>query len=144
MKRGFGVVELLIVVGVIGLLSVISMPFLSNYQKTTKLQSESRLLATNLRFTQQLAITQQNIFNLIAIPATNSYQITNSSTSELIKTVELDDEVSIAEITDLNNDTVQFTPTGSVIQPGSITLVNSRNETSTVTIKPSGYVEITD
>jgi Tfp pilus assembly protein FimT len=144
MRRGFGVVELLIVVGVIGLLSIISMPFLINYQKTTKLQSESRLLATNLRFAQQLAITQQNVFNLVAIPATNSYQITNSSTSELIKTVELDDEVSIVEITDLNNNTVQFTPTGSVIHPGSITLVNSHSETSTVAIKPSGYVEITD
>lgn len=144
MRKGFSVVELLIVSAVIGLLSIISMPLLVNYQKTTKLHSEARILATNLRYAQQLAISQQSVFNVVFIPVSDSYQITNSSTSEIIKQVSLDNEVSISTTTSLTNDTVQFTPTGSTIQPGSVSLSNSRHQTSTITIKASGYVEITD
>jgi len=144
MRKGFGVVELLIVSAVIGLLSIVSMPLLVNYQKTTKLRSEARVLATNLRYAQQLAISQQSVFNVVFIPVSDSYQITNSSTSEIIKQVSLDSEVSISTTTSLTNDTVQFTPTGSTIQPGSVSLSNSRHQTSTITIKASGYVEITE
>lgn len=144
MRKGFGIVELLIVSAAIGLLTVVSMPLLINYQKTTKLRSEARALATNLRYTQQLAISQQNVFNLIFIPVSGSYKIINSSTSQIIKQVALDSEVAISTTTSLTNDTVQFTPTGAAIQPGSVSLTNSRHQTSTVNIKASGYVEITD
>ena len=144
MRKGFGVVELLIISAVIGLLSIVSMPLLVNYQKTTKLRSEARVLATNLRYAQQLAISRQSVFNVVFIPVSDSYQITNSSTSEIIKQVSLNSEVSISTTTSLTNDTVQFTPTGSTIQPGSVSLSNSRHQTSTITIKASGYVEITE
>ena len=144
MRRGFGIVELLMVIAIIGLLTVFSMPLLSNYQKTTKLNSEARILATNLRYAQQLAISQQNVFNIVFIPVSNSYQIVNSSTNQLIKEVAMDSEVSISTITSLVNDTVQFTPTGATIQPGSVSLTNSRHQTLTVNIKASGYVEITE
>lgn len=144
MRKGFGIVEVLIVAAVIGLLTVVSMPLLINYQKTSKLHSEARLLATNLRYAQQLAIGQQNVFNVVFIPVSDSYKIINSSTSQIIKQVSLDSEVSISTTTSLTNDTVQFTPTGATIQPGSVSLTNSRHQTSTINIKASGYVEITE
>ena len=81
---------------------------------------------------------------MVFIPVSNSYQIVNSSTNQLIKEVAMDSEVSISTITSLVNDTVQFTPTGATIQPGSVSLTNSRHQTLTVNIKASGYVEITE
>src|SRR3989344_376986 len=128
MQKGFGVVEILIVSAVIGLLTVMSMPLLINYQKTTKLHSEARALATNLRYAQQLAISQQNVFNVVFIPVSDSYKIINSSTSQIIKQVLMDSEVTISTTTSLTNDTVQFTPTGAAIQPGSGSPTKSRHQ----------------
>jgi prepilin-type N-terminal cleavage/methylation domain-containing protein len=143
-KSGFSAVELLVVVGIIALISLISIPLLLNYQKTTKLRSEARVLATNLRLTQQLAITEQTIYNLELFLSTDSYQVINSETSEVIKDVTLDSEVSIYEVNDFTGNTIQYNSTGGVLETGSIVLTNTKNETSTLQIKFSGYVEISE
>jgi len=134
----------MVALGVIALISVVSLPLLLNYQKTTKLQSESRLLATNLRLTQQLAITEQNVYNLKLFPLTDLYQIINSETSEIFKEITLDSEISINEINGFTDDTIQFTPTGSVLETGYVVLANTKNKTITIRVKPSGYVEINE
>lgn len=143
-RKGFSVIELSVVLGVIVLISLISIPLLVNYQKTTKLRSEARILTTNLRLTQQLAITEQNIYNLQLFPLTNSYQIINSKTSEVAKNITLDAEVSINEINGFTDNKIQFTPTGAVLEIGSITLINTKYESSIIQIKPSGYVELVE
>lgn len=137
-------IELSVALGVIVLISLISIPLLANYQKTTKLKSEARVLVTNLRLAQQLAITEQNIYNLQLFPFTDSYQIINSKTSEVVKNITLDAEVSISEIDGFTGDKVQFTPPGGVLETGSITLINTKNENSIIQIKPSGYVELVE
>jgi len=113
-------------------------------QKNTKLKSEARVLATNLRLTQQLAVTEQKIYQLKLFPLTKKYQIVNSETSNVNKEVNLDTEVSISQISGLTNDLVSFNPTGGVAETGSITLTNTRSQISTINIKPSGYVEVID
>lgn len=144
MKKGFTAIELSIVLFIIILISLISIPLLINYQKTTKLKSESRVLTTNLRLAQQLAITEQNIYFLEIFPTLGNYRIINSKNNDIIKQVELDQEVSIDEITGLTDNKVQFIATGAVIESGSIALINSRKEKSTILIRPSGYVDITE
>jgi len=143
-RAGFTFIELTVSLMVIALISLISIPLLVNYQKTTKLRSEARVLATNLRLTQQLAITEQIIYNLKLFPGTASYQIINSETSAIIKNVDLDSEIIINQISNLTNNTVQFIPTGAAVETGSIDLTNSKNEISILRIKPSGYIEIID
>lgn len=136
--------ELLVALGVIILISLISMPLLINYQKTSKLRSEARVLATNLRLTQQLAITEQTVYQLKLFTLTDSYQIVNSETSDIIKDITFDSEVSIDAITGVTDDTVQFNPTGAALETGTIYLANTKNEISTIEIKPSGYVQISE
>ena len=140
--KGFSAIELLVAIGIIVMISVITIPLLVNYQKTSKLRSEARVLATNLRLAQQLAITEQNIYNVKLYPLSNSYEIINSVTSAVIKEVDLTSEVTFNSINGFTDDTVQYTPTGSAIQSGSIVLINTKGEISTLQIKPSGYVEI--
>ena len=142
--KGFTAIELLVVLGIIIIISLVSIPLLANYQKTTKLRSEARVLATNLRLTQQLAITEQTIYHLKLFPETNIYQIINSETSAVTKEVELDSEITINEITGFTDNTVQFNATGGTLEIGNIILTNTKNATSTLEIKPSGYVEIID
>ena len=142
--KGFTIVELTVALFVIALISVISIPLLFNYQKTTKLRSEARALATNLRLAQQLAITEQNIYDVVFYISTDSYQLINNKTSDIIKDVDLASGILINEVNNLTNDTIQFSPTGAVLEAGSISLTNSKNEISTLQIKPSGFIKIID
>lgn len=142
--RGFTIIEISVVIAIISLLSLITIPALVNYQKTTKLRSEARLLATNLRYAQQLAITEQNIYSVKFFTSTDSYQIVNENTGEIIINIILDSAVDISIINSFTNDTAQFNPTGAAVETGSIVLTNTKNQTSTIEIKPSGYVEITE
>jgi len=47
-------------------------------------------------------------------------------------------------VSGLTDNTVQFIDTGGVVSAGVIYLANTRNQTSTLDIKPSGYVKITE
>lgn len=141
-KKGYTLIELSIVISIIALLALITIPILANYQKTAKLRNEARLFATNIKYAQQLAITEQNIYSVKIFTISNSYQIVNEGTSSIIKDVTFDTAVTIGEINSLTNDTIQFNPTGAAVETGNIALINAKNQTSTVEIKPSGYVEI--
>ena len=139
---GFTLIELSIVISIIALIALITIPMLANYQRTAKLRNEARLFATNLRYAQQLAITEQNIYSVKLFTTTNSYQIINEGTNSVIKDVTLDSAVTIGEINSLTNDTIQFNPTGAAVETGDVVLINTKNQTSTIEIKPSGYVQI--
>jgi len=143
-QNGFSLVELLVVLGIITLISTITVPLLRDYQKTVKLNNESRILATNIRLAQQLAISEQIIYNVLFLSDPDRYQIINSDTLNTIKTVNFDKEISINEISGFTTDTIQFNATGAAIETGYIVLVNTRNSTSTIEVKPSGYVQITN
>lgn len=140
--RAFTLVEILVVISIIGLILVLSIPLVNNAQKSSILRNEARQMATDLRYAQQLAVTEQIIYNVVFSTSTNSYQIINSVTSEVIKTSDINQEVSIDDVTGFTNETVQYNASGAVITIGEIKLLNTKNESSTVELKPSGYVQI--
>ncbi|OGY47428.1 MAG: hypothetical protein A2663_02645 [Candidatus Buchananbacteria bacterium RIFCSPHIGHO2_01_FULL_46_12] len=142
--KGISLVEITVVLAIITLLTVIAIPLFNNYQKSAKLKSEARVLAANLRLAQQLAITEQVIYRLKLFPETRNYKIIKSPTEEIVKSVTLASGVRINEIDGLTDNQVQFTTTGGVIETGQIALTNTRHQTSTIQIKPSGYVQINE
>jgi Tfp pilus assembly protein FimT len=135
----------LVAIGIIVTFSLISIPSFIGYQRNSKLRNEARLLATNLRYAQQLAITTQNQYyvTMYTIP-NNYYQLINSADSSVIKQVTLNPEIKFNLITGLTDNTVKFNATGGVVESGNIYLTNSVNTTSTLQIKPSGYVQISE
>ncbi|OGG38211.1 hypothetical protein A3D55_01470 [Candidatus Jorgensenbacteria bacterium RIFCSPHIGHO2_02_FULL_45_20] len=143
MKRGFSAIELLVVSGLMVLIITVSLPLLASYQKTTKLRNEARVLATNLRLAQQKAITEQIIYKIL-FPDTTSYQIVNNGTGDVFKTIEMETEVTLNEITGFTDDSIRFTATGAVVEAGSVKLINTKEEISIIEIKPSGYVDINE
>jgi Tfp pilus assembly protein FimT len=143
-KNGVTIIELLVVVGIISLLTIVSLPLLLSYQKTTKLKNEALNLAINLRLAQQLAVTEQVIYNVKIFPAEKKYQIINSGSGVVRKEVILDQEISSITTSELTDNTARFNATGGAVESGSITLINTRNNSSAVQIKPSGYVEVTN
>lgn len=142
-QSGHLLLNLLVAFGIISLLSTITIPYLKKYQPNLKLNATARTLTADLRYAQQLTITEQ-IVHLVDMDLENdSYQILKiDMATTTIKTVEFDAAVSYQQITDLTNNQVVFNYYGGVSEAGQIVLMNTNGKTSTINIKPSGYIQL--
>lgn len=142
MKNGFTLLEILTVLAVIAILSLISLPIYKQIQPTLNLDAQTKSLAGDLRYAQQLAVSEQKtyvvVFNLIG----SSYQIINLNSGQIIKAQVINQTVHLESITGLTDNTAEFTVTGAAVESGIIVLTNNQNKEKTVEIKPSGYVKI--
>ncbi|MFA5392117.1 MAG: type II secretion system protein [Candidatus Paceibacterota bacterium] len=59
MKKGFTMIELLIVIGITAVLSVVSVGFYANQQKAKLLESTAQEIASYLKYTQQKSVSQE-------------------------------------------------------------------------------------
>ncbi len=135
--------DLLVTISIIVLLSTIAIPYLRKYQPNLKLNAAARDLTTDLRYAQQLTITEQKVYQVVLNLTNNSYQIQKIDiTTTTVKTVTLDSEVSIKQVTDLTDNKVVFNYYGGVSQAGQIVLTNTNNVDATINIKPSGYIQL--
>lgn len=135
--------DLLITVGIIILLSTLAIPYLKKYQPNLKLNAAARDLTTDLRYAQQLTITEQKVYQVVFDFATDEYQIQKIDTATtIIKTVAFESEISIKQINDLTDNKVIFNYYGGVSQAGQIVLTNTNNVDATINIKPSGYIQL--
>lgn len=142
-QGGSLLLDLVVSLGIIALISTISLPYFKKYQTNLKLNGAARELTTDLRYAQQLTIGQQAVHLLEMDLATDSYQILRSGVATTtVKAVTLDPAVSFQQITGLDSNRVVFNSYGGVSQAGQIILVNTNGITATINIKPSGYVEL--
>ena len=139
---GHLLINVLVAFGVIVLLSTISIPYIKKYQPNLKLNAAGRDLTADLRYAQQLTITEQ-------IAHTVNFDIDNDSyiilklgvATTTIKSVSFDPDVNFSQITGLTGNKVVFNYYGGVSEAGQVILININNKTATINIKPSGYVQ---
>ncbi len=142
-KFGHLLIHLLVVLSVIALLTTISIPYIKKYQPNLKLSATARNLTADLRYAQQLTITEQVAYLVDLDLASDSYRILKTgAATTTIKTVEFDPKVSYDHIIGLSSNQVIFNYYGGVSQPGQIILININGKTATINIKPSGYVQL--
>ena len=137
--------DVVVVFGIFALLATISIPYLKKYQPNLKLNAAARALTTDLRYAQQLTVTEQKI-HLVDFDLTqDKYDILKiDSATTIIKSVDLDPEISFQEITGLTDNQAVFNYYGGVSQAGQIILTNANNATATINLKPSGYVQLAE
>jgi len=140
-QPGFSLLtDILVAAGIIALLSATSIPFIGRYQPTLKLSSAAKQLSGDLRYAQQLTITEQinHILRLDLIQ--KSYQITKED--GLIKSVQLENGISFSASTTATS--VEFNPYGAVTgsSTGQIVLQNDSGKTAVINVKPSGYIQL--
>ena len=142
-NQGGLLLDLVVVSGIFALLATISIPYLRKYQPNLKLNAAARALTTDLRYAQQLTVTEQKM-HLVEFDAINGeYEILKiDAATTTVKTVILDQEVSIKQITDLIDNQAVFNYYGGVSQAGTVILTNTNNVDATVNIKPSGYIQL--
>lgn len=136
-------IDLVVAIGIIALLSTLAIPYLRKYQPNLKLNAAARALTTDLRYAQQLTVTEQKIHLVDFDLAQDKYDILKiDSATTTIKSVDLDPEISFQEITGLANNQAVFNYYGGVSQAGTVILTNTNNIDATVNIKPSGYIQL--
>ena len=139
---GSMLMNLLVSIGIMALLLTISMPALRQYQPNLQLSSAIRDLTTDLRLAQQLTVTEQNMHVLTINDLTGTYQIIKyEPATTTIKTVTLPVSINFQAITGFTDNEIRYNAYGGVIEEGQIILINTNNNTKTINIKPSGYVQ---
>ena len=135
--------SILVSVGVMALIVTLTIPYLRKYQPNLKLNDAARELTTDLRYAQQLTITEQ-IIHIVELDILNdSYKILKiDAATTTVKQNNFPSEVSFQQITGLTDDQVVFNSYGGVSESGEIILVNTSGATAIINVKPSGYVEL--
>jgi len=147
-QKSFTLIELLTVMAVIGILVLIGMPALRNFQPTLQLNGIVRGLMSNLRLTQQLAISEQLEYCLVlpdSFPSNREYQIIQCDQMEPFKQELIPEEITgLSIVPSLSNNEVRYNPYGSVKESAQIILENINNQTKTIDVRPSGFIRISD
>ena len=142
MKKGFTLIEMLIIIGVIVILIGISIPGFKSFQPTFQLSGDIRDLITDLRYAQQLTVTEQLEHCVRFFPEQKEYKIIqcqDPEAEEILKTISLQ-EIDSITVTDFSNNEVRYNPYGAVKKDGTIAL-EINGKIKTIGVRPSGFVK---
>lgn len=142
--EGFTLTELLVVIFIVGLFAAGATPVFKNYQPNLQLRSAARDLISDLRYIQQLSITEQMEYCIKILPEEKKYQISQCGEEEVIEEKSFPDKIDTVTVAGFTGDEIKYNPYGAVAEEGNIILVNSKGETKTVLVKISGFVKISD
>mgnify|MGYP003394734043 CR=1 FL=1 len=68
-------IDLLVVLGIIALLSTLAIPYIRKYQPNLKLSATARNLTADIRYAQQLTVTEQKVYLVNFDAAHEKYNI---------------------------------------------------------------------
>jgi prepilin-type N-terminal cleavage/methylation domain-containing protein len=142
-KRGVTLTELLVIIAVLGILTLIGIPAFRGYRPNLELSRAVRGLIGDLRYAQQLTVSEQIEHGIRFSTSTDSYQIVKHLQPEqILEEKNLPNEVDFQLITGFSDSEAVFNPYGAAKESGTITLINTKNTTSTIEVSPSGFVKI--
>lgn len=141
-KKGFTLTEVLIAIGIAGIIALISLPFLAFYRPSMQLSGFARELASDLRYAQQLAVTEQIEHGVRVSNFEYSVIKFQEEQETTIKINNLPQGIEIYEISGFTNNEIKFNPYGASKESGVIVLKNIKNENKTIEIKISGFIRI--
>lgn len=142
-ENGITLVETLIVLGIIGILSGVGIFAFNNYKASIDLTGSGRELVSNLRYAEQLSVSEQIRHGIQFFQNDNKYQIIKyGATEEVLKEVVFPAGISYQSITGFTSNRVRFNPYGASEENGSVIIINTDNATKTIEVKPSGFVKL--
>lgn len=132
--RGFSLVEMMVVIGVFGLLVAIGVPGFSRYVRSNQLATSANRLAADLQFARSTAIANGRVIRVAATG--DGYTITDVSTGNVIADRTFEGGCTLAA-----DVTVRFFPWG-IAEAGNFSVANCSGATRSVTLLPTGVVEV--
>ena len=138
--KGYTLIELMVVVGIISLLLGLSLNGLNNLIQRSKLNRAAALLSSELKDTQSRAF-YEGVYYKIEFYTTfnwptssNKYKILKGSESELCKEIKLEG-VELYK-TNFTKNKVSFYPSGIPSMGGTVTLKNKRGKILYIIMTP--------
>ncbi len=129
--KGFTLLELVVAVGILGILLAIAVPGVAGYLRSARLQGSAQTLASDLHYARSLATSQRSTFAVAF--AADSYSVVRVSPPTTVLTRRLPDGVAVAA-----PDTTSFFPWG-LTQAATFTLSDA-GRSSTVNLLATGSV----
>jgi len=123
-NKGYTLIELIVVVGIISLLLGLSLNGLYNLIQWSKLNRAAAVLSSELKNTQSKAFYEGVYYKLQFMPSLDRYRI--------YKQTELIDDIILKDIdlfnTNFTNNNLYFYPNGVPSMGGTVTLKNKRGK----------------
>lgn len=141
-QKGMTLMEVLVAIGIIGILSFITIPAFRSYGPKLELSGSAQELVSDLHYIQQLSVTEQKEYSIKFFPGDKKYQVLKYGTATILKEKILPPEIQSLTVAGFTGDEVVYNSYGAVKEEGNIELKNVGNETKTVLVKPSGFVEV--
>lgn len=144
-RKGFTLVELLVVLMIFSLVLAIGQPVFSSALSSAKGRGAIRELINDLRYAQQMAVGTGETHYIAFDREQDLYllKIVGSHT-EVLKVVRLEDKLDILG-TSFPSDSFHFTSLGAPSRGGTINVKDMRDRLYTITILPAtGRVKVYD
>jgi len=145
-------VELIVVMGVIGILSAIAVPSLRSYQVKARVKEQAYLIADLLYAAQEKTLAEQDIYG-VSFTANSATLLTYGESyeeqePEIVQSKNSRENVVMSNNTIIDAGTganlVRFSRSGVPSTTGSVelTIVNTTNPKYIIEVKPSGSIKV--
>lgn len=142
MEKGFTLIETIIVVSLIVVLFAISIFVLKDLEPDFKLSGTARDLATDIRYAQQMTLTEQVQYCVKFLTAEKKYQVVRCQDDYMVLERIIPQDITSFSVSGFLSDEIEFNPYGAVKESGSVSFKNTKDKIKTVEIRPSGFVKI--
>jgi len=144
-RQGVTLIELIVTIGIIGILTAVGAPTVSHFLPGIQLNGSARVLSTNLREAQERTITEQKPYSIRFSTTTspNYYQLIriDGGSEEIIKKINLANNQTVSLQNTITNNQIVFSTDGGPSSNGQITLtINGGNKI--VSVSPAGFIKI--
>ena len=141
--RAFTLIEVLLVIGIMGIIAAAYFSASQFGQQSKALSVATRNLVTDLRYAQQLSVTDQITHGIQISTALSSYKLVRfSTTTKEFFDKDLPTGISFHDVSGFTSDEIKFNAYGAVDEDGTVTLINTESATTTIDVRPSGFVRI--
>lgn len=133
-NRGFNLVELMVVIGVFGLLVAIGVPGFSSYVRSNRLSTSASRLAADLQMARSTAIANGRVIRFAA--SGGGYTITDVASGDVLTNRAFEGGCTVAA-----DVSVRFFPWG-MADAASFNVASCTGANRTIRLLPTGIVEV--
>jgi type II secretion system protein H len=149
-KRGFTLVELLIVIGIIGILSTIALFGWRGYQDNVNLRTAARDVATDIAATKQRAVSEGVQYRITFSTAANNYIIEQGTAAGApYTTIQTKSPTAFGAGSGLSINSANFSGaqqvlffTRGTLSSGAVIMRNSKGSQATITVNFAGKTHV--
>ena len=127
--RGFSLTELMVVVGVVGLLAAVTAPAMTSFLRSIRVNGVANTMIADIRYARSLATSERRMYRVAF--GTSDYRIFRVTPPDTVRTRELPGGISCSA-----SDTLTFFAWG-LTSPGSIT-ISGNGPSTTVQLSATG------